>query len=80
MPSLSELPGDLKRNKLTKALKRLGFEIDTIGGKGSHYKIICPNQKTLTVQYNLDKKMLLVVLKEIEKYSGITWKQIKKNL
>ena len=80
MPSLSELPGDLKRNKLTKALKRLGFEIDTIGGKGSHYKIICPNQKTLTVQYNLDKKMLLVVLKEIEKYSGITWKQIKKYL
>ena len=80
MPSLSELPGDLKRNKLTKALKRLGFEIDTIGGKGSHYKIICPNQKTLTVQHNLDKKMFLVVLKEIEKYSGIAWKQVKKYL
>lgn len=80
MPSLSELPSDIKRNKLTKALKRLGFEIDTTGGKGSHYKIICPNQKTITLQYNLNKKMLLVVLKEIEKYSGVTWKQIKKKL
>ncbi len=80
MPSLSELPSDLKRGKLTKALIRLGFDIDTSGGKGSHYKIIWKNEKTITLQYDLDKKMLYIVLKEIEKECGVTWKQIKKEL
>ena len=80
MPSLNELPSDIKRKKLTKALKRLGFSIDTIGGKGSHYKIVCPNEKTITLPNNLHKKMLLIILKEIEEYSGITWEQIKKQL
>lgn len=49
MPSLSELPGEIKRKKLTKALLRLGFIIDKRGGDGSHYKIICQNQKTITL-------------------------------
>lgn len=81
MPSLSELPSDLKRKKLMKALIRLGFEIDETGGNGSHYKVIWPNnQKCVTVQYKLNKMMLYVILKEIEKYSGITWKDIKSKL
>ncbi len=42
MPSHSELPGEIKRKKLIKALARLGFEIDVCGGDGSHYKVIWP--------------------------------------
>ena len=32
MPSLSELPGEIKRKKFIRALQRLGFVIDKIGG------------------------------------------------
>lgn len=80
MPSLSELPSDLKRNKLIRALIRLGFRVDKSGGEGSHYKIICPDEKVVVIQYKLHKIMLREVLKEIERYSGITWKQIKREL
>lgn len=80
MPSLSQLPSDLNRNKLIKALIRLGFRLDKTGGEGSHYKIICPNEKTVTIQYKLHKVMLKKALEEIERYSGITWEQIKKKL
>lgn len=80
MPSLSELPSDLNREKFTKSLNKLGFEIDKRGGNGSHYKIVCPNQKIVIVQHKLHKHMLMTVLKEIERYSGVTWDQIKKKL
>ena len=80
MPSLSKLPSDLNRKKLIKALIRLGFRLDKSGGDGSHYKIICPNEKTITVQYKLHKIMLKKVLEEIECYSGVTWEQIKREL
>lgn len=80
MPSHNDLPSDLSREKLAKALIRLGFEVDKRGGDGSHYKIICANQKSVTLQYKLHKQMLKVVLKEIEKYSGVTWTEIKKKL
>ena len=59
MPSLSKLPGEIKRNKLTKALKRLGFVINKSGGVGSHYKIIWPaTQKSITLQTKLRKDVL----------------------
>ena len=81
MPSLSELPGFLNRNKFIKALKRLGFEIDTSGGDGSHIKVECPkNGKVVTVQRDLRKDVLKYILKEIENYSGVTWEDIKKEL
>jgi len=80
MPSLSDLPSDLHRDKLAKALVKLGFFIDKKGGNGSHYKVICPNQKIFTLQHKLPKQMLKVVLKEIEQYTGVTWEQIKKEL
>ena len=38
MPSRSELPGKISRDKFAKALTRLGFEISKKGGKGNHYK------------------------------------------
>ena len=38
MPSLSELPGEIKRKKFIRGLQRLGFIIDKTGGDGSHYK------------------------------------------
>ena len=33
MPSRSELPGEIKRNKFTKALERLGFIVDRWGAR-----------------------------------------------
>ena len=37
MPSHSELPGFLPRKKLIKALHKIGFEINVVGGKGCQY-------------------------------------------
>lgn len=81
MPSLSELPGEIKRKKFIKALRRLGFVIDESGGDGSHYKITWPaTQKSLTIPQKLPKQTLKYVLSEIEEYSGIAWDDIKKEL
>ncbi|HAT73673.1 MAG TPA: hypothetical protein DCS08_01555 [Candidatus Moranbacteria bacterium] len=60
---------------------RCGFEIDLSGGDGSHYKATWPaNQKSITIQSEIRKDVLYYLLKEIEKYSGVTWEDIKKNL
>ncbi len=81
MPSLSQLPGEIKRKKLTKALVRLGFMIDEKGGDGSHYKALWPStQKSITVPQDISKYTLYYLLKEIEIASGITWEDIKKEL
>ncbi len=81
MPSRSELPGDLSRGKFLKALRRLGFEISTVGGKGDHVKIIWPpSQKSVTVDADLRKDVLYYLLKEIEVISGVNWDQIREEL
>lgn len=81
MPSLSQLPGEIKRKKLAKALIRLGFMIDEKGGNGSHYKALWPpNQKSVTLPYYLNKYTLNYVLKEIEAISHLTWDEIKNEL
>lgn len=81
MPSLSELPGEIKRKRFIAALKRLGFIINASGGDGSHYKATWPKtQKAVTIQSELRKDVLYYLLKEIEKQSGITWDNIKKEL
>lgn len=81
MPTHSELPGDLSRKKFTKALKRLGFIIDTKGGDGSHIKAIWPpTQKSITLQTDIRKDVLYHILKETEQISGVTWEDIKSNL
>jgi predicted RNA binding protein YcfA (HicA-like mRNA interferase family) len=81
MPSRSELPGDLPRKKFLKALHRLGFELNTVGGKGDHVKVIWSvSQKSITVDADLRKDVLYYLLKEIEAMSGVTWEQIKEQL
>jgi len=81
MPSLSELPGQIKRQKFIKALGRLGFIIDKKGGDGSHFKATWPNtQKSVIIQSKIRKDVLYYILKEIKKHSDITWEDIKKNL
>ncbi len=81
MPSLNQLPGEIKRKKLTKALERLGFVLDKKGGNGSHYKVTWPkNQKSVTLPSDLNKNTLHYVLKEIEAISGVSWDDIKKEL
>ncbi len=42
MPPLSELPGEIKRKKLIRALERVGFIINKTGGAGSHVKAVWP--------------------------------------
>lgn len=67
--------------KLIKALRKVGFEINGVGGKGSHLKIVWPStQKSITIPAGLEKHALYYILKEIETYSGVTWKEIKKEL
>jgi len=79
MPSRSELPGELPRKKFLNALARLGFVINTVGGKGDHIKVIwSATQKSVTVTGDLRKDVLYYLLKEIEIISGVTWEQIKK--
>lgn len=81
MPSRSELPGSLHRKFLVRALERLGFEINKTGGDGSHYKATWPKtQRCITIQQRLDKDVLYYLLKEIEKHSGLTWEDIRKEL
>ncbi len=81
MPSLSELPGEIKRKKFAKALERLGFVINRTGGKDDHYKAIWPkNGKAFTIQCKLRKDVLYYFVKEIEQISGITWEDIKNKL
>lgn len=81
MPPRSQLPGEIKRKKFIKALKRLGFVIDTSGGVGSHFKVTWPkNEKMIIIPSKLRKDVLYYVLKEIEEYSGIDWEEIKKEL
>lgn len=76
-----DLPGEIKQKKLGKALKRLGFEIDTKGGDGSHWKATWPpTQKSITIPLQIPKQTLRYLLKEIENYSGKTWNDIQKNL
>lgn len=79
--SLPDLPGEIKRDKFARALIRLGFILNEDGGKGSHCKLTWPpTQKSITLQSDLRKDVLRYVLKEIEKLSGITWENIKKEL
>lgn len=77
----NDLPGEIKRKKFIRALVRLGFVINKSGGAGSHYKIIWPtNQKSITIQSRLRKDVLRYILKEIERYTGVTWEDISKKL
>jgi len=81
MPSLSELPSNLNREKLTKSLSKLGFIVSKKGGKGSHIKATFERtQKSITIQKNINKYILSYLLKEIEAISKITWMDIKKKL
>lgn len=81
MPSLSELPSDLNRRKFIRSLVRLGFEINTKGGAGSHIKATWPpKQKFITLQDDFRKDVLYETLKDIKVVSGITWEDIKHNL
>ena len=81
MPSLSQLPGDISRKKLVKALERLGFEADYSGGNGSHCKVLWPkSQKCVTIQCKMRKDVLHYVLKQVEEISGVSWNDINKEL
>lgn len=81
MPSRSKLPTDLKRKKLCRALEKLGFEISTRGGNGSHIKATyIKNQKCVIIPGDLRRDVLYYVLKQLQEVGGVTWKDIQKYL
>ncbi|MEY4723161.1 MAG: hypothetical protein RLZZ324_674 [Candidatus Parcubacteria bacterium] len=80
MPPLSELPGDLSREKFLNALRRVGFIVDMRGGNGSHCKVEWKNGKEFPVKKDINKYVLKYLLKEIEEATGVTWERIKEEL
>ena len=81
MPSLSQLPSDISRERFVRALAAVGFQINRKGGDGSHYKAIWPKtQKSVTIQYDFRKDVLYETLKDIKIISGIEWEEIRKHL
>ncbi len=78
MPSRSELPGCLRSGKFLGALRRLGFLVNKVGGKGDHVKIIwLATGKSLSFDTDLRRDVLYYVLKEIEEKFSISWDDIK---
>lgn len=81
MPSRSELPGTLSRDKFLNALERCGFTINRAGGKGDHYKVIWPKTgKSVTVTNDLRRDVLYYLVKQLESISEVSWEDIKKEL
>jgi len=52
---MPKLPPSIHRNRLIKALIRIGFGIDKSSGNGSHYKM-----------YSLDRKRSITIPKHLE--------------
>lgn len=64
-----KLPSDVSQNRILKALKKSGFLVHYLGGRGSHVKAIDPKtRKFITVQYHLRKGELKEILKEAERF------------
>lgn len=81
MPSLSQLPSDVTKERFLRALAKIGFDISKKGGKGSHYKATWPaTQKSIIIQYDFRKDVLYKILKQVEAISGIYWEEIEKHL
>jgi predicted RNA binding protein YcfA (HicA-like mRNA interferase family) len=81
MPPLSELPSDLSRETLVRALIRLGFVVDRTGGKGSHCKMVWPRSgKAVTIRCKLHRCAIKYVVEQAMEISGLTWEDIKKEL
>ena len=84
MPPLSELPGDLPRKKFLKALKRIGFLVDTSGGDGSHILVTWPTtNKSVSIPHEMiPKQALKYLLKEIQMVTlgRVAWEDVKKEL
>ena len=61
------LPSDISQKRLAKAFEKAGFILDVSGGKGGHYKLICPkSNKVITLQSKLWKLVLKDKLKQAE--------------
>ena len=61
------LPSDISQKRLAKAFEKAGFILDVSGGKGGHYKLICPKtNKFITLQWKIWKLVLKDKLKQAE--------------
>ena len=81
MLSLSQLPSDITRKDFVKALEKCGFVISTKGGKGSHIKAVWPpTGKCLIVQDSFRKDVLYEIVKEVERYTPVTWEKLRDHL
>ena len=62
-----KLPSDVSQNRILKALRKSGFLISYVGGRGSHAKAVDPKTgKFITIQYHLKKGELKEILKDAE--------------
>lgn len=63
----SNLPSDISQKRLAKAFEKAGFILDVSGGKGGHYKLVCPKTgKFITLQSKVWKLVLKAKLKQAE--------------
>ena len=85
---MPELP-PLKRDRLIKALKKLGFTVDKSKGKGSHYKVYpragLNNQETrkfhfFTVPKKISGPGIRIDLAKFLKENGVDIESFKKEL
>lgn len=62
-----KLPSDVTQSRILKALRKSGFSIDHLGGRGSHAKAVDPKTgKFITIQHHLKKGELKEILKDAE--------------
>ena len=60
-------PSDSSQKKIVKAFRKIGFIVNTCGGKGSHIKIIDPKtKKWTTVQSKIYKEVIRSYIKFVE--------------
>ncbi|KKT21065.1 MAG: hypothetical protein UW06_C0045G0004 [Parcubacteria group bacterium GW2011_GWE1_43_8] len=78
MSSHNEIPDGITRDRFLRALKRLGWNISKIGGKGSHYMATWPRtKKSITIQYDFRKDVLRRIIKAMTTISGQTWDDVR---
>lgn len=68
MPPPFNFPSDSNQRRIIKAFQKIGFVINSKGGKGSHVKVIDPKTGRWTIiQSNIHKAVIRDYVKFVEK-------------
>lgn len=74
-----KFPGDLTQTKWINACKRLGLEINTKGGKGSHIKVSCKGKGATIVPIHINQMINKSLGSTLQKW-GFSEEQIREAL